>query len=178
MNVKSINQLGFTLIELIMVIVILGVLSAFAIPKFADLSSQATIKTHIAVVGSFEAGIRIARLKYFTVTGGSIVAAEDVKVYSTAGRYGTVDFNSNGWPAQSYNGVIESNPQTDRDGDCASVWVAIMQENTTQVSVDSTADYIGRLIGSNRCEYTLNSNTGLSFIYDSNDGSVIIDDVI
>lgn len=35
------KQSGFTLIELVMVIVILGILSAFAIPRFADLSGQA-----------------------------------------------------------------------------------------------------------------------------------------
>jgi|TARA_B100001063_G_scaffold24672_1_gene18795 MSHA pilin protein MshA len=39
---KKINkQAGFTLIELIMVIVILGVLSAFALPRFADLGGNA-----------------------------------------------------------------------------------------------------------------------------------------
>jgi len=38
---KTFKQHGFTLIELIMVIVILGVLSAFAIPKFANLSKEA-----------------------------------------------------------------------------------------------------------------------------------------
>ena len=35
------KQAGFTLIELIMVIVILGILSAFALPRFADLSENA-----------------------------------------------------------------------------------------------------------------------------------------
>ncbi len=34
-------QAGFTLVELIMVIVILGVLSAFALPKFANLTDDA-----------------------------------------------------------------------------------------------------------------------------------------
>ena len=38
----SIKQTGFTLIELIMVIIVLGIIAAVAIPKYVDLSSQAT----------------------------------------------------------------------------------------------------------------------------------------
>jgi len=45
-------QRGFTLIELVMVIVILGVLAAVAIPKFVDLSSDAKQAAMSGVAGS------------------------------------------------------------------------------------------------------------------------------
>lgn len=42
---------GFTLIELIFVIVIIGILSAFAVPKFQDLRANAELNTLIKIVG-------------------------------------------------------------------------------------------------------------------------------
>jgi len=44
-------QRGFTLIELVMVIVILGVLAAVAIPKFVDLKGEAQVAALQGVVG-------------------------------------------------------------------------------------------------------------------------------
>lgn len=46
------QQSGFTLIELIMVIVILGILAAFALPKFADLSGDARYSSISGALGS------------------------------------------------------------------------------------------------------------------------------
>ena len=49
---SDIKQQGFTLIELIMVIVILGILAAIALPKFLDLSTEASAAAVKGVAGS------------------------------------------------------------------------------------------------------------------------------
>jgi len=51
------NQKGFTLIELVMVIVILGILAAVAVPKFQDISNKAKEAATLGVIGGVRAGI-------------------------------------------------------------------------------------------------------------------------
>lgn len=52
-------QRGFTLIELVMVIVILGVLSAVAIPRFVDLTGDARTAAAQGVAGALSSGSAI-----------------------------------------------------------------------------------------------------------------------
>lgn len=54
------TQRGFTLIELVVVIVILGILAAFAVPKFMGLEKQARISSVSALEGTLRSASAMA----------------------------------------------------------------------------------------------------------------------
>jgi MSHA pilin protein MshA len=57
---RKIEQSGFTLIELVVVITILGILAAFAVPRFASLEGQARLAATQALAGSVRSGASLA----------------------------------------------------------------------------------------------------------------------
>ncbi len=58
------EQRGFTLIELIIVIVILGLLAALAIPKYISVQQQARIASINGLAGGLRGAVALARAQY------------------------------------------------------------------------------------------------------------------
>jgi len=70
------KQAGFTLVELIIVIVILGILAVVAAPRFLNLQGDANASTLEGLQGSIRSGMNI-------VNGKSIIASEQKEATAT-----------------------------------------------------------------------------------------------
>ncbi|HKJ88165.1 MAG TPA: type II secretion system protein [Gammaproteobacteria bacterium] len=98
------NQEGFTLIELVVVIVILGILAAVALPRYVDLTSEAEQSAAKGLAGSLAGAVSMVHGKALA----NDVAGANISIGSA-----NVHVNSTSWPDQlssDLGDILQSNP--------------------------------------------------------------------
>ncbi|WP_019141391.1 type II secretion system protein [Noviherbaspirillum massiliense] len=100
------RQTGFTLIELVVVIAIIGIMAAVALPRFIGLQSQARAAKAKAIFGSVKSAASLARANCLVDLAGLTNPAACTSTGGTTNMDGVAIQMVNQFPAPTMEGII------------------------------------------------------------------------
>jgi len=163
---KNINKTkGFTLIELVVVIVILGILAATAAPKFIDLTGDAKASVMEGALGSIESAVSMVHAKALIknkASGNDTIEIDGVfyaiaNGYPRAASLGTGD-GLTAANAKGILGLVELKTDDDGDFDTTDATPALIQHKGATTPAECQISYPDSAAANTRPEVDINTD--------------------
>ncbi|AFU99344.1 prepilin-type N-terminal cleavage/methylation domain-containing protein [Simiduia agarivorans] len=163
-----IRQRGFTLIELVAVIVVLGIVAAIAVPRFINFFEGAINANMVQIAANYKAGVDQVNAKW--LAAGSPGPKLNFIPLPAAQAGGDLSVNANGWPADTRGVSLTLNS----GNDCLDVWRAVLSPGAPSVSLTlGAADFHTQYLGANSCRYRNEKDLTKHIEFNSNTGIVV-----
>ena len=144
------KQEGFTLIELVIVIVILGILAATALPRFINVTNDAYKAAVAGTAGGFGSGIALAHALWMARNQPTTVTLDG----------GVPVTMTNGWPTGT------------TPAECINAWTGVMQNPpVAKIAAGTGVDFVASYTSPN-CIFTYQKSSTMTITYDSTNGNV------
>ncbi len=155
---------GFTLIEMVVVIAVLGILAAVALPRFMNATKDAHRAAVSGVGGALSSAVVLVRAQWEINRNKGTTSAPGTNVIGFGDD--SVDVNTKGWPIGTADKL-----------DCVALWNALLQGSAPSVALSAGAgvDYVAPAPATDGkvCVYTYQPDGANDTItYNSDDGTV------